>query len=94
VVGEDAAARELEAAALARYAVNKMVVRLRREQVAELPPALGHLAELREEGSFAVVCRGNVCLPVVRDVEGLMAGLGGVGVRGIPHVFSGARSEG
>jgi uncharacterized protein len=79
VMGEDARARELERAALGGYAVNKMVVRLRREQVEELPPALGHLAELREDGSFAVVCRGNVCLPVVRDVEGLRAALGGVG---------------
>jgi uncharacterized protein YyaL (SSP411 family) len=78
VVGEDARARELEATALARYAVDKTVVRLRREQMVELPPALGHLAELREAGSFAVVCRGNVCLPVVREVEGLMAALGGV----------------
>ena len=35
-----AAARRLEAVALARYAVNKSVIRLRRDQLASLPPML------------------------------------------------------
>ncbi|HMF64567.1 MAG TPA: thioredoxin domain-containing protein, partial [Edaphobacter sp.] len=35
VIGEDAEARRLEAVALARYAVNKSVIRLRRDQLAE-----------------------------------------------------------
>jgi uncharacterized protein YyaL (SSP411 family) len=49
-----------------------------------LPPALAetlpHLPVLQEAGtgSFAVVCRGNVCLPPVTDVHGLMAALEGV----------------
>jgi uncharacterized protein YyaL (SSP411 family) len=81
IIGEDAEARSLEAAALARYAVNKTVVRFRREQLTALPLALAetleHLPVLKEAGagSFAVVCRGNVCLPPVTDVEGLMAAL-------------------
>jgi hypothetical protein len=75
IVGEDALARQMEAVALAPYAVNKSVVRLRRDQIDVLPPALAetlpHLPELQMAGggSFAVVCRGNVCLPPVRDVE-------------------------
>ncbi len=79
--GEDDLARELEAAALARFAVNKTVVRLRRDQVAALPKVLAetlpHLPELRAEDSFAVVCSGNTCQPPVRDVDSLIAVLNG-----------------
>ena len=79
--GDDDAARSLEAAALARFAVNKTVIRLRRDQVATLPPLLAetlpHLPELRGEGSFAVVCAGNSCLPPVKDVDELIAALNG-----------------
>ena len=81
VFGDDEAARELEAAALARFAVNKMVIRLRRGQISELPKLLAetlpHLPELRGEGSFAVVCAGTRCLPAVSDVDGLIAALSG-----------------
>jgi hypothetical protein len=63
VVGDDHAARELEAAALAGYAVNKSVVRLKRVQRGMLPPVLEKtLPRLpKVEGSFAVVCSGSVC---------------------------------
>jgi uncharacterized protein YyaL (SSP411 family) len=79
VVGDDAAARELEATALARYAVNKSVIRLQREQFAALPPALTEtLPALPEvEGSFAVVCRGNACLPPVQNADALIGALNG-----------------
>jgi uncharacterized protein YyaL (SSP411 family) len=65
VVGDDAAAEELELAALQGYAVNKSVVRLR--HTGALPPSLmqtvPHLPP--QQGSFAVVCRGFSCgLPV------------------------------
>src|SRR3984893_1815664 len=40
VIGDDADARRLETVALARYAVNKSVIRLRREQLEALPPML------------------------------------------------------
>jgi hypothetical protein len=78
VVGDDAAARQLETAALAAYAVNKSVVRLKRAQLEPapgevLPPVLEEtLPRLPNvEGSFAVVCSGNTCQPPVRTAEEL-----------------------
>jgi len=80
VIGDDAAARGLEAAAEARYAANKSVVRLKREQLgkqqpAMLPPALQqtlpHLP--RVQGSFAVVCSGHSCQTPVGTVKELEA---------------------
>ncbi|HMF64692.1 MAG TPA: hypothetical protein VK608_11440, partial [Edaphobacter sp.] len=79
VIGEDAEARRLEAVALARYAVNKSVIRLRRDQLAELPPMLAetlpHLPGLQEAGSLAVVCSERGCLPPVRTADGLIAAI-------------------
>jgi uncharacterized protein YyaL (SSP411 family) len=76
VIGEDALADELEAAALVGFAVEKSVVRLRK--LVQLPPALAetlpHLP--KGEGSVAVVCMGMSCLPPVRTAEGLRAALG------------------
>ena len=58
------------------WAVNKSVVRLRREQMNELPPALRetlpHLPGLNEGGTVAVVCSGNVCKAPVRSAEELL----------------------
>jgi len=76
VVGEDAAAVELERVALGSFAVNKSVVRLRLENSGSLPPSVPGLPEV--EGSFAMVCRGSVCLPPVTDEVGLVAALGGI----------------
>jgi uncharacterized protein YyaL (SSP411 family) len=80
VIGEDENARQLEAAALAQFAVNKCVVRLKRVQIGGLSPELlppllqKTLPRLpRLEGSFAVVCSGNTCQPPVRTVEELAA---------------------
>jgi len=75
VIGDDALAGELEAVALERYAVNKSVIRLRREQLRALPPALAEtLPHLPSgEGSVAVVCKGNTCLPPVATTEELAA---------------------
>ncbi len=76
VVGEDAEARRLESVALARYAVNKSVVRLRRDQLDALPPMLAqtlpHLPEGIIRGSFAMVCNGKGCLPPVQGVDELI----------------------
>src|SRR5271163_193619 len=76
VIGDDAAARRLEAVALARYAVNKSVIRLRKDQLGTLPRALAetlpHLPGLKGEGSFAVVCNGKGCLPPVSTVDELI----------------------
>ena len=77
VLGDDAFADELAAAALKPYAVNKSVIRLRRAQLSALPPALAetlpHLP--MGEGSVAVVCRGNSCLPPVATLQALKAAL-------------------
>jgi uncharacterized protein YyaL (SSP411 family) len=77
VIGDDALADELAVTAMARYAVNKSVVRLRREQLFALPPALAEtLPHLPQgKGSVAVVCRGNACLPPMESVEELTASL-------------------
>jgi hypothetical protein len=76
VIGDDAEARRLEAVALARYAVNKSVIRLRKDQLGALPPALAetlpHLPGPKSEGSFAVVCSSKGCLPPVSTVDALI----------------------
>jgi uncharacterized protein YyaL (SSP411 family) len=78
VIGDDADASKLEAAALARYAVNKSVVRLKKVQIGALPPVLlppllqKTLPKLPKiDGSFAVVCSGHTCHPPVKAVEEL-----------------------
>ena len=74
VIGDDADARRLETVAMARYAVNKSVIRLTREQLKALPPALAetlpHLPKM--EGSFAILCNGKGCLPPVKTVDELI----------------------
>jgi uncharacterized protein YyaL (SSP411 family) len=81
IIGDDLEARRLEAVALARYAVNKSVIRFRREQIAALPPTLAetlpHLPQLKDpsSGSFAVVCNGKGCLPPVQTVDELIAAM-------------------
>src|ERR1700723_1810982 len=77
VIGEDAAADELEAAATVGYAVNKSVIRLTRSQVGGiLPPVLAEtlplLPDLHAGHSVAVVCKGTSCLPPVSDPEKLL----------------------
>ncbi len=78
VIGEGDDARRLAAVATARYAVNKQVIQLRPSQVTaeNLPPALAetlpHLPELKSASVFAVVCKGNTCLPPVTDAEKLL----------------------
>jgi uncharacterized protein YyaL (SSP411 family) len=77
VIGEDAAADELEAAATVGYAVNKSVIRLTRSQVAgPLPPVLAEtlplLPDLYAGHSVAIVCKGTSCLPPVREPERLL----------------------
>ena len=82
VIGEDAAADQLEAAATVGYAVNKSVIRLRRAQVGPaLPPLLAEtlplLPEVQAPHSFAMVCRGTSCLPPTANPEQLIALLQG-----------------
>jgi hypothetical protein len=69
----------MEAVAMARFAVNKSVVRLRHDQLGALPPSLAetlpHLPGIQTGKSCAVVCSGNTCLPPVMDIEQLLANL-------------------
>jgi hypothetical protein len=81
VVIGDASADELEAAATARFAVNKSVIRLAQTQATaeNLPPTLAesipHLPLLQYGNPVAVVCRGSQCLPPVSTPEALLAAL-------------------
>ncbi len=77
IVGEDRAADEMELAALARFAENKSVVRLKREQLSSPETLPAMLAETLPkltlaEGSFAVVCSGNACRMPVSTAEALL----------------------
>lgn len=78
IVGDDEQSKQLEATALARYAVNKSVIRLRPDQLVTLPPSLAetlpHLPGLKDttSGSIAVVCTGRGCLPPVHTVDELI----------------------
>jgi uncharacterized protein YyaL (SSP411 family) len=79
IVGEDDQAAELAAIATARWAINKSVIRLRRNQLTKeaLPPALAEtLPNLPPTpASFAVLCQGATCLPPVTTVDELRAQL-------------------
>ena len=75
VIGSDALAEELAGTALARFSVNKSVVRLRPDQMGNLPPALAQTLPYLPglgQGSVAVVCQGNACLPLVSDPRRLL----------------------
>ena len=69
IVGSDDNARELEIAAIFGFAVNKSVIRVGHA----LPPALAEtLPNLPPvEGSYAVICKGNTCLPPVLGAQAL-----------------------
>jgi len=82
VIGEDAAAGELYAAAVAGFAFNQTALRLAANQVVaeNLPPVLAAtlpgLPQLRSGKSFAVVCSGTACQPPVDDAAELRRMLG------------------
>src|SRR6202012_354638 len=89
VVGNDGAAKDLMVTSMARFMVNKSVIQLRREQLDTLPPALAetlpHASPLQRtsssgtpgagEAGFAMVCKGNSCLPPIANDEELEAAL-------------------
>ncbi len=78
IIGDDEQAQRLAVIATARYAVNKTVLKLPRSAVEKhsLPPSLAetlpYLPELREARSFAVVCSGTSCQPLVYEAEALI----------------------
>jgi uncharacterized protein YyaL (SSP411 family) len=80
IVGDNEAARNLAAAATARYAVNKSIIQLQAGQIrpdnlpsvlAETLPNLPDLLTRAAEG-FAMVCKGTSCLPPTGDVDELL----------------------
>jgi uncharacterized protein YyaL (SSP411 family) len=73
ILGDDANARQLETAALARFAVNKSVIRL--STASTFPPLLQEtLPNLPAiHGSFAVVCAGSTCHAPVTTPEALQS---------------------
>ncbi len=81
VIGEDEAAAELLAAAVAPFAFNKATLRLAGNQVAaaNLPPALAAtlpgLPHLASGNSFAVLCSGSACQPPIADAAELQRAL-------------------
>ena len=83
IIGRGDSALHLEAAANTGYALNKSVIRLKSEQIAResLPPVLAEtlpaLSGIRSgDTAIAIVCRGNTCLPPVRDPDELSLALG------------------
>ena len=81
IVGEGGEADKLETTAVARFAVNKTVIRLRPDQLlaSALPEALAEtvLQVPRPAGNaaWAVVCRGRTCMPPVTDAGALLTAL-------------------
>ena len=77
IIGSGEAAAQLQAAAVAGYAVNKTVVLLDPACLAagQLPEALAEtvLQVPRPEGAaaWALVCKGRSCLPPLSQVEEL-----------------------
>ncbi len=74
IVGDGAAATELEVAAVAGYAVNKTIIRLSREQLGDLPPALAQTLPNLFAGlsHMALVCIGTSCQPPVHTADELV----------------------
>ena len=83
VVGSGPEAVRLEATAMARYAVNKTVVRLAPHRLTArgIPEALAEtmLQVPAPEGAdaWAMVCRGRTCLPPITDAESLLEAMEG-----------------
>jgi hypothetical protein len=73
VIGNDRTAEELFAAAIAPFALNKSVIRLR--TLGELPPALAETVPLlpgvKEGKSLAVLCSNFTCMPPIGDPDQL-----------------------
>jgi len=82
VVGSGPEASRLEATAVARFAVNKTVMRIAPHRlIAEsLPEALEetlpHVPQPEGAPAWALVCRGRTCLPPITDPEALLEALG------------------
>jgi uncharacterized protein YyaL (SSP411 family) len=76
ILGDDDAAKMLEAAALTRYSVSKSVIRLSHAQLPALPETLAktipNLPGIASGKSVAIVCAAKTCQPPVTDPESLL----------------------
>jgi len=81
VVGSGPEAFRLEATAVARFAVNKTVMRIAPQSLAteSLPAAIAevlpHVPQPEGAPAWALVCLGRTCLPPVTDPEALLEAL-------------------
>ena len=81
IVGTGSEADHLEALAVARFAVNKNVIRISPERLVPggLPEALAEtlLNVPKPEGAaaWALVCRGRTCFPPLTDGDALLKAL-------------------
>jgi uncharacterized protein YyaL (SSP411 family) len=81
VVGSGPEADRLEATAVARFAINKTVVRLAADRLVPgcLPEALAEtllqIPRPEKIDAWALVCRGRTCFPPVTSAEGLLEAL-------------------
>jgi uncharacterized protein YyaL (SSP411 family) len=82
VVGSGPEAARLEALAVARFGVNKTVIRIAPDRLVqgEIPEALAEalLQVPKPEGAdaWALVCRGRTCLPPITGAEALLEAFG------------------
>jgi uncharacterized protein YyaL (SSP411 family) len=83
VIGDGPEALRLESTAMARFAVNKTVMRFSPTRLAaeDLPEALAELlpnvSTFDGAPAMALVCRGRTCLPPIVDAEALLEALEG-----------------
>ncbi|HEY3626800.1 MAG TPA: thioredoxin domain-containing protein [Terracidiphilus sp.] len=83
VVGSGPEAARLEAMALARYSVNKTVMRVAPFRLVPggVPDALAEMLlqapKPKDSAVYSIVCRGRTCLPPITDAEELLEALEG-----------------
>ncbi len=88
IVGTGSEADHLEALAVARFAVNKNVIRIAPERMVpeELPEALAetllNLPKPEGAAAWALVCRGRTCFPPLTDGDALLKTLDEVPIQG------------
>src|SRR5579862_3567895 len=81
VVGSGPEAARLEATAVARYGVNKTVMRVAPFRLVPggIPEALAEMLlqapKPNDKQAYAIVCRGRTCLPPITDAEELLKAL-------------------
>jgi hypothetical protein len=81
IVGSGAEASRLEATAVARFSVNKTVMRISPSRIVagKLPEALDEILPYVPvppgASAWALVCKGRTCLPPITDAEALLEAL-------------------